>query len=68
MLVSMLFLGLNMIPLGMMFGAYLLFPENVTTPQLTLAVLGTGLLCTYLLNKGATWWALSVGARALQPK
>jgi ABC-2 type transport system permease protein len=68
MLVSMIFLGLNMIPLGLMFGTYLLFPEHVITPQLTFAVLGTGLLCTYLLNKGATWWALSLGARALQPR
>jgi ABC-2 type transport system permease protein len=66
MVVSMLFLGLNMIPLGMMFGAYLLFPEYIETPDLTLLVIGTGLLCTYILNKVATWWALSAGARALE--
>lgn len=66
MVVSMLFLGLNMIPLGMMFGTYLLFPEHINTPNLTLIVIGTGLLCTYILNKVATWWALSAGARALE--
>ena len=66
MVVSMLFLGLNMIPLGMMFGAYLLFPEYIDTPDLTLLVIGAGLLCTYILNKVATWWALSAGARALE--
>jgi hypothetical protein len=68
MIVSMLFLGINMIPLGMMFGAYLLFPEYVSTTDLTLLVLGIGLLFTYILNKVATWWALSMGARALQPR
>ena len=66
MVVSMLFLGLNMIPLGMMFGTCLLFPEHINTPNLTLIVIGTGLLCTYILNKVATWWALSAGARALE--
>ena len=68
MLVSMIFLALNMIPLGIMFGAYLLFPESVNEQNLELFILGTGLLCTYILNKLATWWALSSGARALQPK
>ena len=68
MLVSMIFLALNMIPLGIMFGTYLLFPESSSEHNFGMVVLGSGLLCTYILNKLVTWWALSSGARALQPK
>lgn len=68
MLSSMIFLALNMIPLGIMFGTYLLFPEEVRTEGAELFVLGGGLLCTYILNKLAAWWALSAGARALHPR
>lgn len=68
MLVSMFFLSLNIIPLGVMFGTYLLFPEHMGTPDVMALVLGGGLICTYVLNKVATWWALSIGARALQPR
>lgn len=68
MLACMMFLGFNMIPLGIMFGTYMLFPEAVSTDNLALAVLGGGLVSTYILNKLAVWWALSAGARALQPK
>lgn len=68
MVISMLFLAFNMIPLGIMFGTYLLFPNAVSTQELELLVLGGGLLCIYLLNKLAAWWALSAGAKALQPR
>jgi len=63
-----MFLAFNMVPLGIMFGTYMLFPEAVSSDQLVLAVLGGGLASTYILNKLAVWWALSAGARALQPK
>ena len=68
MLISMLFLAFNMIPLGIMFGTYLLYPAAVSTQELELFVLGGGLLCTYIFNKLAAWWALSAGAKALQPR
>lgn len=68
MLSSMLFLAFNMIPLGIMFGTYLLFPTAVSTEDLEIVVLGGGLLCLYILNKLAAWWALSAGAKALQPR
>jgi ABC-2 type transport system permease protein len=68
MMISMLVLSLNMVPLGCMFGAYLLFPEIQSAQSQVLLVLGVGLLITYALNKGVYWWALSTGARALQPK
>jgi ABC-2 type transport system permease protein len=68
MLACMMFLTFNMVPLGIMFGTYMLFPEAVSTDNLVLAVLGGGLVSTYILNKLAVWWALSAGARALQPK
>jgi ABC-2 type transport system permease protein len=68
MITSMIVLSLNMVPLGCMFGAYLLFPEIQGGETSTLIVLGIGLLSTYLLNKGVCWWAISTGARALQPK
>jgi ABC-2 type transport system permease protein len=68
MMTSMIMLSLTMVPLGCMFGTYLLFPETHKTQDTELLVLGVGLLCTYLVNKGVSWWALSTGARALQPK
>lgn len=68
MMTSMIVLSLNMVPLGCMFGAYLLFPEIQSAQSQVLLVLGVGLLITYALNKGVYWWALSTGARALQPK
>lgn len=68
MLASMLFLALNMIPLGLMFGVYVLFPEHHATQHFTHLVLGTGLVTTYLVNRITSAWALSAGARALQPR
>jgi hypothetical protein len=68
MMTRMIALSLNMVPLGCMFGAYLLFPEIQDTPKAITLVLGIGLFCTYLVNKAIGWWALSTGARALQPK
>jgi hypothetical protein len=51
-----------------MFGAYLLFPEIQDAPKAMTLILGVGLFSTYLVNKAIGWWALSTGARALQPK
>jgi ABC-2 type transport system permease protein len=68
MMTSMIVLSLNMVPLGCMFGAYLLFPEIQSGDNQVIFVLSAGLLVTYLLNRGVCWWALSTGARALQPK
>lgn len=68
MMTSMIALSLNMVPLGCMFAAYLLFPEIQDVHNGVALVLGLGLLCTYLLNKAICWWALATGARALQPK
>jgi ABC-2 type transport system permease protein len=68
MMTSMIALSLNMVPLGCMFGAYLLFPEIQDAPTAMSIILGVGLFCTYLVNKGIGWWALSTGARALNPK
>jgi len=66
MMMAMIVLSLNMVPLGCMFGAYLLFPELQSAPDSGLLVLSAGLLSTYLLNKGVARWALSTGAKALQ--
>ncbi|MEY4669123.1 MAG: hypothetical protein RL518_1822 [Pseudomonadota bacterium] len=68
MITSMIVLSLTMVPLGCMFGTYLLFPETHATPDTEILVLGVGLLCTYVVNKAVSWWALSTGAKALQPK
>jgi len=68
MLTSMIFVGVNLVPIGLMFGAYVLFPENTTYPYFSTLVITGGLLSTYLLNRIATWWALAAGARALQPR
>jgi hypothetical protein len=68
MMTSMIVLSLNMVPLGCMFGAYLLFPEIQSGDNQVIFVLSAGLLVTYLLNRAVCWWALSTGARALQPK
>lgn len=68
MITSMIVLSLTMVPLGCMFGIYLLFPESHGTQSAELIVIGSGLLGTYLVNQMASWWALSLGARALLPK
>ena len=68
MMTSMIVLSLNMVPLGCMFGAYLLFPEIQSAQNSVLITLSVGLLATYLINKGVCCWALNTGARALQPK
>lgn len=68
MMTSMIVLSLNMVPLGCMFSAYLLFPEVQSAQNSEVFLLGIGLLCTYLFNKGVCRWALATGARALQPK
>lgn len=68
MFISMIFLAINMIPLGLMFGTYLLFPEHTESLHFCASVLGSGLALTYIVNKGASWWALAAGARALRPR
>jgi hypothetical protein len=68
MMTSMIVLSLNMVPLGCMFGAYLLFPEIQSAQNSVLITLSVGLLATYLINKGVCSWALNTGAKALQPK
>jgi ABC-2 type transport system permease protein len=68
MLTSMIFVGINLVPIGLMFGTYILFPENTAHPYFPTLVLTGGLLGTYLLNRIATWWALAAGARALEPR
>jgi ABC-2 type transport system permease protein len=68
MFISMIFLAVNMIPLGLMFGTYLLFPEHTDSSRFCASVLGSGLALTYIMNKGASWWALTAGARALRPR
>ncbi len=68
MITSVIVLSLTMVPLGCMFGIYLLFPESHSTQGTELIIIGSGLLGTYLVNQMASWWALSLGAKALQPK
>lgn len=68
MITSMIVLSLTMVPLAFMFGIYLLFPESHSTQSAELIITGSGLLGTYIVNQMASWWALSLGARALQPK
>ncbi len=68
MITSMIVLSLTMVPLACMFGIYLLFPESHSTQSAELIIIGSGLLGTYIVNQMASWWALSLGAKALQPK
>jgi ABC-2 type transport system permease protein len=68
MLASMFFVALSMIPLGLMFGVYILFPERHAAPYFSHLVLGSGLLTTYLVSRATSGWALYAGARALQPR
>lgn len=68
MFISMIFLAINMIPLGLMFGTYLLFPEHTESLKFCASIIGSGLALTYLVNKCASWWALAAGARALRPR
>jgi ABC-2 type transport system permease protein len=68
MITSVIVLSLTMVPLGCMFGIYLLFPESHSTQSSELIIISSGLVCAYLVNHVASWWALSLGAKALQPK
>lgn len=68
MITSVIVLSLTMVPLGCMFGTYILFPESHSTQSSELIIISSGLVCTYLVNHVASWWALSLGAKALQPK
>lgn len=68
MLVSMFFVLVNLIPLGLMFGTYILVPDESDASHASTLVLVGGLTITYCMNRLTSWWALSAGARALQPK
>jgi hypothetical protein len=68
MLSSMVFLAINLVPIGLMFGTYSLFPEDANHPYFSTLVLAGGLLSTYMINRLTSWWALSAGARALEPR
>lgn len=68
MLSSMVFLAINLVPIGLMFGTYSLFPEDANHPYFSSLVLAGGLLSTYMINRLTSWWALSAGARALEPR
>ncbi len=63
-------LGLDLIPLSMMFGGYMLMADDPTSGILStssLTIVGClGML--FVLNRALAAWALSTGARALMPK
>jgi ABC-2 type transport system permease protein len=68
MVVSMLFLALNMIPLGMLFGAYIILPELADTASDRAWIVGLSLTALLLINRIIASWALSAGSRALEAK
>ncbi len=68
MVVSIVFLALNMIPLGMMFGAYIIVPETAASPSQIAWTLGLSLTALLALNRIIACWALSAGVKALEPK
>jgi ABC-2 type transport system permease protein len=68
MVVSVIFLALNMIPIGMMFGAYIIMPGTAEDPTQVVWTLGLSLTALFLLNRIVAHWALSAGVKALEPK
>ncbi len=66
MVVSMIFLALNMIPLGMLFGAYIIVPEFADNPTDRALILGLSLTALFLINRIIAGWALSAGSKALE--
>jgi ABC-2 type transport system permease protein len=68
MVVSLLFLALNMIPLGMLFGAYIVIPELSENPTERAWILGISLTVLFLINRIIAGWALSAGVKALEAR
>lgn len=66
MVVSMIFLALNLIPLGMLFGAYIIVPELADNAPDRTWILGLSLTALLLINRIISSWALSAGVRALE--
>ncbi len=66
MVVSMIFLALNLIPLGMLFGAYIIVPELAVNPTDRAWIVGVSLTVLFLINRIIASWALSAGVRALE--
>ena len=66
MVVSMIFLALNMIPIVMMFGAYVMMPNLSESPQDVVILFGLSLSVLFALNRLLAKWALSAGVKALE--
>jgi ABC-2 type transport system permease protein len=66
MVVSMIFLALNLIPLGMLFGAYIIVPELANNPADRAWIGGLSLTALLLINRIISSWALSAGTKSLE--
>lgn len=68
MVISMLFLGVNLLPITFMYGAYIIVPELFPHPDSRLIVIGIALITLLIINKIIASISLSIGAKALAPK
>jgi hypothetical protein len=68
MVVSIIILALDMIPLGMLFGAYIIMPEIVQDSSQIAWIFGLSLTALFVLNWLIARWVLAAGARALIPQ
>lgn len=68
MVVSLIFLALNMVPLGMLFGAYIAIPELAENPTERAWILGVSLTILFLINRIIAGWALAAGIKALEAR
>ena len=65
MILGMSLLGITSVPLGLMFGIYMLFPSALQEQTHTYLLLGTGMGSIILINGLVAWLALRRGQRAL---
>jgi len=68
MVVSIIILALDMIPLGMLFGAYIIMPEIAQDSVQVTWIVGLSLTALFVLNWLIARWVLTAGARALIPR
>lgn len=66
MIGSMLFLSLNLLPLGIALSIYHFLPDFIARDGGPMFLFGTTFLVLYSINRLTAWWALSLGARALR--
>lgn len=68
MILGMVLLGITTVPLGLMFGAYMLYPSLLQEHRQIFFLFGAGIGAIVLINVVVGWLALRIGHKALGRK